>query len=364
MQLRQHQVEQRKEKQQAKGTSMDDMLGGTKGNKSGSKSAGLSQASMTAMISADTSIKQAKVQGSVATSMEGRAGILKSEIKNNHGSDVTKKKEELADVTQKAQAATASQMNTLAEVNKAMEEAAVADRNDNKTSVTEEEKTGQAENTGDSSKSRSTTEYADELAKLVPSVDFMVGNGCSSAKSGKTLTINPKLLEKMQNDPEQAKKTKELIRGVESAMNLIDSINKAGGWTVVYKHSYIDENGKYHSVGYYRNDFMLNLSDKLREERKKNSEKLLEKTKEKAAEKKEKLEETLEEKKTEKAGDGSAYNKAEQLINEKMADSKDGTIYLNDTDMKTIIEAAQEEDADKTTVKDQPQVGANLDLKI
>ena len=116
MQLRQHQMEQRKEKQQAKGTSMDDMLGGTKGGKSGSKSAGLSQASMTAMISADTSIKQAKVQGSVATSMEGRAGVLESEIKNNHGADVTKKKEELADVTQKAQAATASQMNTLAPI--------------------------------------------------------------------------------------------------------------------------------------------------------------------------------------------------------------------------------------------------------
>ena len=188
----------------------------------------------------------------------------------------------------------------------------------------------------------------------------MVGNCCSSAKSGKTLTINPKLLENMQNDPEQAKETKELIRGVESAMNLIDSINKASGWTVVYKHSYIDENGKYHSVGHYRNDFMLNMSDKLREERKKNSEKLLERAKEKAAENKEKLEE----RKAEKAEDGSAYNKTEQLINEKMSESKDGTIYLNDTDIRTIIEAAQEEDAGKATVKDQPQVGANLDLKI
>ena len=149
MQLRQHQIEQRKEKQQAKGSSMDDMLGGT-GNtgsaKAGNKNTGLSQASMTAMISADTSIKQAKVQGSVATSMEGRAGVLESEIKNNHGADVTKKKEELADVTQKAQAATASQMNTLAETNKAMEEAAVAERGDNKTSGVKEEKTGQAEN--------------------------------------------------------------------------------------------------------------------------------------------------------------------------------------------------------------------------
>ena len=237
---------------------------------------------------------------------------------------------------------------------------------------TKKKETGKTQETAEGSKSRSTAEYADELAKLVPSVDFMVGNCCSSAKSGKTLTINPKLLEKMQNDPEQAKETKELIRGVESAMNLIDSINKASGWTVVYKHSYIDENGKYHSVGHYRNDFMLNMSDKLREERKKNSEKLLERAKEKAAEKKEKLEETLEEKQAaeaeevtaEKTEGGSAYNKAEQLINEKMAASKDGTIYLSDADMKTIIEASQEEDAGKTTVKDQPQVGTNLDLKI
>ena len=237
---------------------------------------------------------------------------------------------------------------------------------------TKKKEIGKTQETAEGSKSRSTAEYADELAKLVPSVDFMVGNCCSSAKSGKTLTINPKLLENMQNDPEQAKETKELIRGVESAMNLIDSINKASGWTVVYKHSYIDENGKYHSVGHYRNDFMLNMSDKLREERKKNSEKLLERAKEKAAEKKEKLEETLEEKQAaeaeevtaEKTEGGSAYNKAEQLINEKMAASKDGTIYLSDADMKTIIEASQEEDAGKTTVKDQPQVGANLDLKI
>ena len=141
MQLRQHQAEQRKEKQQAKASSMDDMK-----SKAGEKGIGMSQASMTAMISADTSIKQAKVQGSVATSMEGRAGVLESEIKNNHGADVTKKKEELADVTQKAQAATASQMNTLAEANKAMEEAAVVERGDNKTSGAKEEKTGQAEN--------------------------------------------------------------------------------------------------------------------------------------------------------------------------------------------------------------------------
>jgi hypothetical protein len=158
---------------------------------------------------------------------------------------------------------------------------------------------------------------------------------------------------------------KELIKGVESAVNMLDSVMNASGWNVVFKHDYIDENGKYRQIALVRNDFMLNMSDKLREERRKNSEKFIEKTKEKAAEKKVKLEETLEEKKAENAEDGTVTpNKAEQLLHEKMDDSKDGTIYLNDTDIRTIIEAAQEEDAGKTVVKDQPQVGANLDLKI
>jgi len=204
-------------------------------------------------------------------------------------------------------------------------------------------------NTGNS-RTKRTAEYTKELAKLVPSVEFKVGTACSSARNGKTLTVHPGLLEKMQNDPEKEKDMKDMIRGVESMSKLAESMAKATGWTIVYQHSYIDENGKYHCRMQTRNDGMLKLSDKLREERKKNSEKLLERAKEKAAEKKEKLEETLEEKQAaeaeevtaEKTEGGSAYNKAEQLINEKMAASKDGTIYLSDADMKTIIEASQE----------------------
>ncbi|WWR15281.1 FlxA-like family protein [Lachnospiraceae bacterium JLR.KK008] len=137
MQLRQHQMEQRKEKQQAKGSSVDNMFGGTgnAGNtKAGNKSAGLSQASMTAMISADSSVKQAKVQGSVATKMEGRSGILQSEIKldQTRGGDTQKKEEELAKVEQKAQAASSAQLSALADAGKAMEEAAKTDSREEK----------------------------------------------------------------------------------------------------------------------------------------------------------------------------------------------------------------------------------------
>lgn len=134
MQLRQHQMELRKEamnrskEQQDEGSSMEGMPGG-------SKSAGLSQASMTAVISADSSLKQARVQGSVATRMDGRAGVLESEIKLDkvNGGDTRAKEAELAEVEQKAQTATASQLSTLADASKSMEEAAKADSKSEKT---------------------------------------------------------------------------------------------------------------------------------------------------------------------------------------------------------------------------------------
>lgn len=229
---------------------------------------------------------------------------------------------------------------------------------------TKKKETESISETAGSSKSKSTSDYVDELAKLVPSVEFKVGNSYSTAKSGKTLTINPQLLEKMQNDPEKEKEMKEMIKGVESATKLMDGIHRASGWTVVYRHSYIDENGKYCAIACVRNDFMLNMSDKLREERRENSEKLLEKSKEKKSEKQEELQEMLEEKKEVENEEKSTDNKATQLLDEKMAASKDGVIYLYDTDIKTIIEAAEEDNTDKANVKEQTWVGANLDIQV
>ncbi len=142
-QLRQHQMEQRKEKQQEKGASMDDMLGGNrkpetlKGGTNGTKSAGLSQANMKAMMTADSAMSQAKVQGSVASEMNGRAGVLEVEIKLDaaRGGNVEQKQEELADVQVKAEKAAASQISDLAEANKSMEQAS---KETGKTENTEE----------------------------------------------------------------------------------------------------------------------------------------------------------------------------------------------------------------------------------
>ena len=129
-QLRQHQIEQRKEKQEKAAKSVEKK----EPAKRGDKGAGLSQASMTAIISADAAMSQAQVQGSVATRMEGRAGVLEAEIKldSANGGNVKAKQEELAKVQQKAVAVGASQTNTLASVSKDIKEAAKADKIENK----------------------------------------------------------------------------------------------------------------------------------------------------------------------------------------------------------------------------------------
>lgn len=109
---------------------------------------------------------------------------------------------------------------------------------------------------------------------------------------------------------------------------------------------------------------MLNMSDELREERRENSEKLIEKTKEKVAKKKEELQEALEEKRTGEGEEKPVHSKAEQLLKEKIADSKDDIIYLYDTDFKAIMEAMKEDETDMVDTKKQVLAGANLDLKV
>ena len=129
-QLRQHQMEQRKEKQEQAAKSAEKKESGKNEN----KGVGLSQASMTAIISADAALSQAKVHGSVATKMEGRAGVLEAEIKldSANGGNVEAKKEELAKVQQKAAAAGTSQTDSLAMASKGIEEAAKEDKTENK----------------------------------------------------------------------------------------------------------------------------------------------------------------------------------------------------------------------------------------
>ena len=132
-------------------------------------------------------------------------------------------------------------------------------------------------------------DYLNELSKLAPSVKFRIGITHASAKSGKTLTINPKLMERMQNDPEFEKEMKELIKGVELMTKFSESLNKATGRTTVFRHGYIDENGKYSHIAIVRNEAGYKMSAKLREERRRASENLAKRIKERTAKRKREL---------------------------------------------------------------------------
>lgn len=127
---------------------------------------------------------------------------------------------------------------------------------------------------------------------MAPSVKFGIGEGLSTAKSGLTLTINPKLLEKMQNDPSVESEMKDLIKGVESATKLVESVHKANGSTTVYRHGYIDVNGKYWSCAYTVKKDPVNgkLRKKAKEDTEKHIEKVREHNRKKAKELAEKLE--------------------------------------------------------------------------
>ncbi len=131
-QLRNHQIQLRNEKQQLKKAAQKTEKENEQavGNKANNRDNGLSQVNMQSMISADASVKQAKVQGSVASKAGGRAGVLKAEIKRDSalGGNVEAKRKELAETEKKATDANASQMETLAAGSKELSETAKAER--------------------------------------------------------------------------------------------------------------------------------------------------------------------------------------------------------------------------------------------
>ncbi len=140
MQLRQHQMEERRKAQQEK----QEKQAQRKPQKDkDDETDGLSKGSMRAMISAEGSLKLAKQQGSRANEMQNGADIKRSEIKLDGGSStrtagdsaaISSKWDDVEDMEQKAKVATASQMSLLAkaqdEVSKAGEADTKADRTD------------------------------------------------------------------------------------------------------------------------------------------------------------------------------------------------------------------------------------------
>ncbi len=153
----------------------------------------------------------------------------------------------------------------------------------------------------ESGRKQDSNEYLRGLQRQVSDVTLETGSALNMKRDNKmgTITINPKLLEKMQNDPEAEKKYTQLIKDIERAEQTATAYyNSMGGCVERSSHWYIDENGQYTHFAYTRRDDKLNK--KLRKEARENVEKLVEKNRERAAEKRKKLEETLDEKLEEK----------------------------------------------------------------
>ena len=229
-----------------------------------------------------------------------------------------------------------------------------------KKQVSEKEKT---KNTTTAKESKiNTDEYVRKLQKQVKDLSLEVGTGLNTKKDNMvgTVTINPKLLEKMQNDPKAEKEYTQMIQGIQRAESIVGSYyNSIGNVVERTSHWYMDENGNLVSFGYVRIE--NKLDKELRKQAEENAKKLIEKTREKAKEKAEELQERLDSIKEAKA-DKTAESKAEKILSEKFSNATDGEILLNETDMKPILQAISSEEQEK--MKAEPGVGMNLDLKI
>lgn len=169
IQLRQRQIEVKKEEREKKKeeSSFDDLLG-TKGQSgpNTAQSVGLSADSMTAMISADQSVKQANAGGSIAKKMEGRANVVEVEIQLDGGrggsSNIELKEAELAKARTAAEKATASQMESLAEAGKALQDAAKSEKSDKQADDEDKKESGEKGSEEENTSSVTTDEETSE----------------------------------------------------------------------------------------------------------------------------------------------------------------------------------------------------------
>lgn len=122
-QLRQHQIEQCKGQQNGK-NQVDELTGANSRRNQDGDEAVFSKEGMNALVSADSAIKQAKVQGRVSTQLEAQAKSLRTEIElDGARGNVEKKQEALADLEQRAVKAMQAQGGTLAEAAEKLQQA-------------------------------------------------------------------------------------------------------------------------------------------------------------------------------------------------------------------------------------------------
>lgn len=248
----------------------------------------------------------------------------------------------------------------------------------NESNVSKQTKASETDGTStaktETAKKSSNEEYLKSLQKQVPYIKLQTRYGLSTNDDSKinVVDVNPKLLEKMKKDPEAAKEYTQRLKDIESATKWVDGWEKSMGYTAIVRHGYVDENGNFSSFAVVvRKDEM---NEKLRKEAQENAKKQIEKTRENARQKAEQIAEKLEEKAEEKIAisegtqdeNNTAKNKAEKLLAEKLEQTGDGEVYLDDENMQILIEAAKEKEAEQFAKKSvgKEVEGTNFDMKI
>lgn len=124
-QLRQHQIDSRREKQQDK----QDSVKSTGQSNGKTNEAGVSEATMTAIISADASMDQIKIHGAAKSQIEGSARVMRTEAKlDKNGKVAEKKLEKAAELEGKAAELETEQMKKISEAGNEIRKAAETDR--------------------------------------------------------------------------------------------------------------------------------------------------------------------------------------------------------------------------------------------
>lgn len=163
----------------------------------------------------------------------------------------------------------------------------------------------------------SSGEYLKSIQKQVPYVKLETGFGLSMKKDKRAgvITVNPKLLEKMKNDPEAAKKYTQTLKDIERAEKTGDAYyNALGGVVERTSHWYVDENGNFTHFAYVRRDDKLNK--KIRKETQEKSEEFIEKTRKRAVEARKEQKKAMAERLEEKKADGNEKKRKQDVRGE------------------------------------------------
>lgn len=229
---------------------------------------------------------------------------------------------------------------------------------------------------------QTTEEYLSGLNKRYSSLNIMAGSVNENYRGGSypdkvDVMIAPSILKKMASNPAEAQKYERMLSNIPACERWANSAIKAmTGNEVTYRQVWIDEDG---NMGFFSisepSEEQKKWDAQRKEDEKKAFEEHLENIREKSKERNEQLEEKAEEAK--KAEDrqeqdnkvvvksDTAQDKAEKLLSEKLENAEDGTIYFDNDDMQTFINAAKEEaQKQPAKVKNPVVAGNNLDIQV